>query len=325
MVATLAIQFTHSISSRLQNRHFSMKKLFILTSLIALGTGQLTNAQGLVDGFLRGKGRTSMALSYSHESYGTYFVNTTETKNPNLGTITTNSVSLFAAYGLTKTIDLVASLPYVEAAASAGYWQTQKSLQDISVAVKWQAVKLNLGPVEVAGLLSAGYSLPVQNYVIDAPIAIGHGSHNFDGRAILHLKAGPFFVTGQYGYILRSAVTLDRVANYYAPDQVNPNAGQRVNVPDVTEGIVRAGLALSAFYVDGFIQNQTAYEGRGTNIGPGVPFPTNGIGFTRAGANLFIPIPGVKGLGVTGNFSTTVNGRNIGKATRVAGGVVLNF
>ncbi|RIV19067.1 hypothetical protein DYU11_26600 [Fibrisoma montanum] len=281
-----------------------------------------TFAQGLVDGFMRGQDKASFALTYSQEAFDTYYAGTTEIRNPNLGTITTQSVNLYATYGLAYDIDVIVAAPYIRTESSAGYWQKQEGLQDLSAALRWEAYDWKFDGVTVSWLFSIGYSLPLQKYVIDAPVAIGHGSRNIDGRTLLHIKAGAFFLTGQYGYIRRGAVDLDRVVNYYVPDQVNPNIGTKVNVPDVTDLIIRSGFSTRHFYVDGWVQKQTPYS-QGTDIGPAIPYPTNAIGFTRAGANLYIPL--VKTFGLTAGYSTTLSGRNVGKATRLSGGFVVGL
>lgn len=295
----------------------------VLTLLSLFST--TTFAQGLVDGFMKGQRKASLALTYSQEAFDTYYIGTREVRNPNLGTITTQALNLYASYGLGYDLDLIVNAPYVRAEASAGYWQKQEGFQDISAALRWEAFDYKIGKARLSWLFALGYSLPLQNYVIDSPVAIGHGSRNLDGRTLLHFKAGAFFLTGQYGYIRRSPVTLDRIVNYYDPNDgnnLNPNSGSKVNVPDVTDLIIRSGLATKHFYVDGWWQQQTPYN-KGTDIGPGIPFPTNAIGFTRAGVNLYVPL--VKKFGLTAAYSTTLSGRNVGKATRVSGGLVIGI
>ena len=295
---------------------------FTILTLLLVTFARQSHAQGLVDGFMKGHRKASLAVTYAQESYNTYYVGTTETRNPNLGTISTQSLNLYGSYGLGYDLDLIVSVPYVRTEASAGYWQKQEGFQDLSAALRWEAFDYKLGSARLSWLFALGYSLPLQNYVIDAPVAIGHGARSLDGRTLLHFKAGAFFLTGQYGYIRRGQVTLDRVANYYDPDNLNPNSGSKVNVPDVTDVVIRGGVAAKRFYVDGWVQRQTPYN-KGTNIGPGIPFPTNAVGFTRTGINVYLPI--VKKLGINAGYSTTLSGQNIGKATRVSGGVVIGI
>lgn len=294
----------------------------IITLLLSLFLYQSVRAQGLIDGFMKGDRKASLAVSYAQESFDTYYRGTTPFRDPNLGTVTTQSVNLYGTYGLGYDMDLIVAAPYVRTEASAGHWPKQEGFQDISAALRWEAYDYKLGKARLSWLFSVGYSIPLQNYVIDAPVAIGHGSRNLDGRTMLHFKAGAFFLTGQFGYIRRGPVALDRIVNYYDPSQANPNSGMKANVPDVTEAIVRTGFTTKHFYIDGWVQQQTPYNS-GTDIGPGIPYPTNAIGFRRAGATLYIPL--VKKFGLNAGYSTTLSGQNIGNATRFSGGFVIGI
>ncbi len=287
---------------------------------LLLGFSQQTCAQGFIDGFMRGQRKANLAIIGSQETFNTYYLNTTETRNPNLGTVTTQALTLKGSYGLGYDLDLIVAVPYIRTEASAGYSPKQEGLQDLSAALRWEAYDYKIGTARLSWLFAVGYSMPLQNYVNDALVAIGRGSRNLDGRTMLHLKAGSFFLTGQYGYIRRGQVSLDHVVNTYTPDQLNPNSGTKVNVPDVTELIIRTGITTKRFYVDGWFQQQTPHS-QGTNIGPGIPFPTNAVGFTRAGATAYVRLIGK--LGLTAGYGTTLSGRNIGKSTRIDAGIVI--
>lgn len=296
---------------------------YAISACLILFFWQSTRAQGLVDGFMRGQRKASLAVTASQEKYDTYYVGTRAVQNPNLGTVTTEALNAYGVYGLGYDLDLIVNASYVRTQASAGYWPKQEGVQDLSAALRWEAYDYKFGSTRLSWLFAVGYSLPLQHYVSDALVTIGRGSRNLDGRTLLHFKAGAFFLTGQYGYIRRGKVTLDRIVNYYQPDQRNPNIGSVVNVPDVTEFVLRSGFSTRHFYVDGWFQQQTPFKNRGTDITPGIPFPTNAVGFTRAGATLYLPV--IKKFGLTGSYSTTLSGRNIGKAERMSGGIILGL
>lgn len=300
-----------------------MRRIFYaLVLVIGLGWVQQTLAQGLIDGFMRGQRKASLAIIGSQETYDTYYINTTETRNPNLGTVTTQALTAIGTYGLGYDLDLIVAAPYVRTEASAGYTAKQEGFQDLSAALRWEAYDYKIGKTRLSWLFAVGYSMPLQNYVNDALVAIGRGSRNLDGRTMLHYKAGSFFLTGQYGYVRRGQVALDHVVNTYDPSQLNPNSGMKVNVPDVTELIIRTGIKTKPLYVDAWFQQQTPYT-QGTDIGPGVPFPTNAVGFTRVGANVYLRLVGK--LGLTVGYATTLNGRNIGKSSRIDGGLAVGL
>jgi hypothetical protein len=268
-------------------------------------------AQGMIDGFMRGKGKIVAALSYSHESYQTYYVGNRPVNNPNLGTVTTNSGSLFLAGGITDFLDLVAAVPYIQAKPSAGYWTTQRNIQDLSLYLKLRLLERKLGNLGELSLMGAvGLVTPLSNYIPDAPIAIGHQSTNTEYRLLLQHKL-PFglFVMAQGGYIRRNNVNIDR--------------GYEVSVPDAWDYVVRSGGSWKLLYMDAWLHIQQARSG--TDLGPGVPFPGNRVSFTRTGFNLFHPVPGLKNLGVAGGMGFTLDGRNIGEATRYSLALVYNL
>lgn len=301
-----------------------MRFLFIpIVSLYILICCPKTQAQGLISGFMQGQRKASLALMASQDTYNSYYINTTETHNPNLGTVTTQAATLVGTYGLGYDLDLIVAAPYIRTEASAGYSPKQEGLQDVSAALRWEAYDYKLGShLRLSWLFAVGYSMPMQHYVNDALVAIGRGSQNLDGRTMLHLKGRSFFITGQYGYIRRGQVTLDRLVNFYDPNQVNPYTGSKVNVPDVTELIVRAGFVSKRVNLDVWGQRQTPYTS-GTDIGPGIPFPTNVVGFTKVGATAYLRL--LTQLGITAGYNTMLDGRNIGKSTQLNAGLIIGY
>ncbi|GAB3950709.1 hypothetical protein GCM10028805_29300 [Spirosoma harenae] len=272
---------------------------------------------------MQGQRKASLAVWGSQQTYDTYYLNTTETKNPNLGSVTTQALTAAGTYGLGFDLDLIVAASYVRTEASAGYFPKQEGFQDAYAALRWEAYDYKLGKsLKLSWQFAVGYSMPIQNYVNDAMVALGQGSKNLDGRTLLHLKGKSFFITGQYGYIRRGQVKLDHVVNYYDPSQLNPNSGSTVNVPDVTELIVRGGYVNKWLNLDVWGQHQTPHS-EGTNMGPGIPFPTNAIGFTRIGATAYVRL--LPQFGITAGYNTTLDGRNIGRSTQINGGIVIGY
>lgn len=294
---------------------------FLTTGLLLILLTVNAHAQGLVDGFMRGQRRASLAIFGSQDTYDTYYINKAETKNPNLGTVTTQALTVVGTYGLGYDLDLIVAAPYVRTEASAGYFSKQEGFQDVSAILRWEAFDYKLGKrSKLSWQFAVGYSMPIQNYVNDALVAIGRGSKNLDARTLLHFKAPSFFITGQYGYVRRGQVTLDHTVNYYDPSHLDPYQGSKVNVPDVTELIVRGGFVCKRLNIDIWGQQQTPYSA-GTNIGPGIPFPTNAVGFTRVGATAYVRL--LKQLGLTAGYNTTLDGRNVGKTSQINGGLII--
>lgn len=266
-------------------------------------------AQGLMlDGFMQKKGDIVSALSFSTENYDTYYVGEVATQNPNLGTITTNSASLYLIGGITDYLNVVVNLPFITTKPSAGFWSPQSDFQDLSIFLKGRLYQNDFGNAGHLSILAGvGYSTPVSQYIPDAPIAIGHQANRTDFRLLVqHRLPMGLFIMAQGGYIQNYNVSLDR--------------GYEVSVPDAFDFTTRIGGNIKFLYADAWLSRQTARSG--TNIGPGVPFPSNGITFLRTGFNLYTAIPYVKNLGVSSGMGFTLSGENVGKATRISGGLV---
>ncbi|MBK6263890.1 hypothetical protein JKA74_02480 [Marivirga sp. S37H4] len=284
-----------------------MKKTFILMMLSLYAS--YNYAQGLIlDGFMQKKGDIISALSFSTENYDTYYVGEVKTQNPNLGTITTNSTSLYVVGGITDYLNVVVNLPYISSKPSAGFWSPQSDFQDLSIFLKGRLFNHNFESVGQFSLSAGlGYSTPISQYIADAPISIGHQAKRTEFRLLVqHQLPMGLFIMAQGGYLHNYNVTIDR--------------GYEVLVPDAFDFTARIGGNIKSFYADAWLSNQIAKKG--TNIGPGVPFPGNAISFLRTGFNLYSTLPFVKNLGVSAGMGFTLSGENIGKATRISGGLV---
>lgn len=263
-------------------------------------------SQGLVSGFMQGEGRTTIALTYSTESFSEYWVGRQPTTNSGLGTITTQSASLFVASGITSFADVLVALPYASATSSAGYWETISSIQDVSAAIRLRALSLDVEGTTVDIMGSTGISAPVVNYVNNAPVTIGHGATSIDGRITIQAKhQSGVFAMVQSGYVHRNPVTIDW--------------GRDVNVPHLVETVGRIGFASERFYADYVVHNVVAQSG--TTIGPGVPFPTNSQSLVRLGGTVAWNQPWIDHLTIIGGVATIVDGSNVGRATRLTFGL----
>ncbi len=272
---------------------------------------QFSMSQGPLDGFLKGQGNIVTAISFSHESFDRYYVGNQGTINRNLGTIGTNSANLFVAGGLTEYLDLVLTLPYISTSASEGFWSDQHDFQDIAVYLKGSLFKLTVPDQSQLQLLAAvGVTTPLTDYIADAPVSIGNQSTQIETRLIGHFKSiKGIFVTSQFGYIKRNNITLDREFE--------------ISVPDAWDYVLRTGGSYKKLYVDGWFQYQNSRSG--TDIGPGVPFPSNEIDYTRVGFTLYHPLPLMNHFGISLGAAFTLNGKNIGDSNRISGALIYEF
>lgn len=241
--------------------------------------------QGAIDGYMKNKGDLDIALSYSMESSDKYYAGKTEiTLERKI-----NSLGLFAAYGISKRINVITSIPYING-----------ELQDGAIYVKglfYQKHGLNL-------IGALGYSGPLSDYRIRFKDAIGQKAESIQPRLVgqYHLKGG-FYLNGSLGY--------------------NFNGSP---VPDNLIYSFKGGVAKNKLYADLWIEFQKADGGkdyRGVGDKASSTFRDLGVEYTRIGGVLYYSIN--KRIGAFAGWGATLDGRNTGNAFRVSLGGVFKF
>lgn len=269
-----------------------MQKIIAALSLIITVT--TSYSQGLLDGYMKGKGNADVALSASFESGSDFFVEEGTTSLSR----SISSVNLFAAYGITDWLDVVASLPYISNEGK------ESGIQDANLFLRLKVAEVNINSVKARFMLGAGYQLPVTDYETQSAFAIGQQGESKEVRGIVQLEKGSYFILLKGGYSFRN----------------NP-------VTDALPLVAKVGIAKEKYYADLFVDYLEA-DG-GTNYIPGIPlsgqpsFQELGVSFLRIGGNYYRPFTPTIG-GVVG-AAYTLDGRNIGKTFRVSAGVVAKF
>lgn len=292
-----------------------MQVKFLFPTAALLFFSAVLFAQSPVSGFMSGKGKGAVALSYGSESYDNVFLVPLEVKGvPVFNDVQTNSVSLYAAYGISDRIEVVAGLPYISSKGNGnadvldelGYDNTRSGLQDVSLFLKYNPLTVEVGEGSLSFQLAAGLKTPLGNYRADeglqSIIAIGNRATSINGLAIAQWQAASgLFVSTQAGYSLRSG-----------------------EVPNALLGEIKLGYAGRGFYVDAWYAGQVS-DGGVNILGEGFNgfFPATDVTFNRAGLNVYVPVAG--GFGVSAGVSKYLSGRNVGESTGVSGGVVYSF
>lgn len=262
-----------------------------------------SNGQDIIDGFTRGAGNTDIAVSLMSESYDRFWVGQEEMDlPPPLGTIGTTSINIFLAHGITDDVDLIASLPYISSSADGDGSgpPDQADYQDGSLFLKWRPWHQEIGESASFDLTTAvGVRGPLTDYVVNAPVAIGHGSTNVELRGIglFRLQSGPF-----------ASVTL----GYSRRDGI---------VPDAAIAGLRLGYTTEKIFAEGWLFSENSQGG--TTIGEGIPFQSNGVDYMRAGVKAAYSV--TDWLGISAGGWTTLDGKNVGKATGFGGGIILQM
>jgi hypothetical protein len=256
---------------------------------------------------------------YSYNSWKNYWEGTFKRDNENMGTVSTQMIGVMGNYGITRKLNVLFSLPYVQTKATDGTLKGLKGLQDLSFAVKWKAHTTTIGN---AGTLSAfaiaGFSFPVSNYVTDfLPMSIGMHSKNLTGRGMLDYQVNKFFTTASAYYTLRSNIEIDRTS-YYDTEMHLTN---KVDMPDIAGASVRMGYRSRSWIAEGTFDRMNTLGGFDIRKND-MPFPSNNMDATMVGVNFkYTFLKKLRGLELTGGAKYTVAGRNVGQATIINGGV----
>ena len=161
----------------------SLLGLLYLASLFGVALAPQVAGQGLIDGFFRGAGQGDVTIALTLESADEFFNADEQVDVPPIyRTLTRNTVSLYAAYGLTDNLDL--NVPYIfasgdgEGPASELPPQELDNFQDVGVAVKWRPYQAAAGAGTLSLVGGAAASFPVTDYDNGAePGRAGPGCH----------------------------------------------------------------------------------------------------------------------------------------------------
>ncbi|MBZ5857952.1 hypothetical protein [Flavihumibacter profundi] len=279
------------------------------------------SAQTEVDAIMMNKNQFCAGFNYSHSYWKDYWEGTLKRNNENLGTVTTNALMFMANYGITNSLNVMVGAPYVWTNASAGTLHGLQGVQDISLNVKWKAFKYNSGENKLALLLVGGISTPLNNYVVDfMPLSIGLGSTNFTGRVMVDYVRNRIFATASAAYVVRGNISIDRTSYY----DTQMHLTNEVNMPDAANYQLRAGYRGKYLIAEGLLTNWTTLGGYDITRN-NMPFPSNNMDATSLGINLKFTLPQHTNLSFLAGANYVIDGRNMGQATSINGGIFYAF
>lgn len=272
---------------------------------------QHTLGQSIIDGFMTPKKKGSISVSYSFESYDEFYLADQRNDAPGRlgGQVSTQSIGVYAKYGISDRFNVVFNLPYIVAQGDGnenipqedGSFQDQQvqDLQDMSIYLKYKAYEHTFGIGQLSVIPALGFGTPLSDYPADDLLSVGNGATFVDMRGIIHFKSNSgLFVEGQAGHSLRSD-----------------------EVPDAWLFAGKLGYAHEKFYIDFGFQTQVS-DSDAPDIGEAV-FSATRVNFTQLAFSAYYPV--VAGIGVSAGIGQYIDGRNVGRATRFSGGVVCNF
>ena len=263
---------------------------FLTTVILALATCA-TNAQ--VDGFNKGKGNMDLVLSANYEQGLGYFL----ADGPIALKRTRISAAFFAAFGITEDLDVQFSLPFINV-------QNVSGLQDAQLFLKWLPLKAPLGNGKLSFGAALGGSTPVSDYGTEGISAIGQQAKSIIPMGVLQYTAGSGWFTSLVG-------------------------GQQIvqaPTPDALIGTYRLGHFGAKHFAEAYVQAQRAYGGkdyRGTGDQAPTTFKELGVDLLRVGGKYYKPVG--KRVGLVGEVSYVLAGRNVDQALLIAGAFILHF
>lgn len=275
------------------------------------------HAQTDLDGVMMSKNNFCTGVMYNYSSWKNYWEGTYKRDNANLGTVSTNMISLMGNYGVTDKLNVLFIVPYVQTKASAGTLKGMKGMQDLTLMVKWMPWEIPIGKGDFSVYGIAGISMPLTNYVADyLPLSIGLRSRNILGRVMADYQIGRFFATASATYIFRNNITIDRTA-YYTTEMHYSN---EVKMPDVFSENLRIGYRSHRLIAEAILDNWNTLGGFDIRKND-MPFPSNKMNATKVGVNIKYTLKQVPGLSFIGGGNITLSGRNVGQSSTEYGGI----
>jgi hypothetical protein len=231
-------------------------------------------AQTIDDGIMMGKGLLCAGFLYSHDSWSEYWEGSLERTNGNIGTITTQSHQIFANYGVTSNLNVIAHIPRVSTEASQGVLAGMSGFQDGTFAVKYRFFNTpftETGSLRAIAVIEG--STPMTDYTPDfLPLSIGLGSRSVAARMTVHFRAHRgWFINGTSSYAWRDGVSLDR-PYYYTDGRLR--FSDKVKMPGVFDYALSSGYIRGELVLSGMFSEQRT-QGGGDIRRQDMPFVSN--------------------------------------------------
>jgi hypothetical protein len=296
-----------------------MKRLYLLAVWISLCAPAA--AQTIDDGIMMTARSLQAGGIYTRDSWEDYWEGGLKRVNGNVGTVTTQSATWAATYGLTDRITVVGSLPFVWTNPSQGVLEGQEGFQDLTIGGKYAFLErgsAKRGMLRAIAALSG--SLPLSDYNPDfAPLSIGTQSRRLTGRLTLNYQMmRGWYVNGSTSYTRRSDVTLDRP--YYYTDG-HLFLTNEVEMPKVADFEISFGYLKHDLNTN-FTFAQQSTRGGGDIRRQDMPFLSNRVNVSRVGGMAMYPVPKLRTVAFYLSGGYNVTGRNVGQSSAFAAGLL---
>jgi hypothetical protein len=294
-----------------------MKRVLLM---ICLCSCTFSYAQTITDGLMMPAKNLCTGFMYTSDKWTTYWEGELRRENGNIGSVTTQSITWVGNYGVTDNINVIAMVPQVKTEASQGTLSGMEGIQDLTLAVKYNFFKKDIGEGKARAFGSVAFSTPLTDYTPDfLPLSLGMATTNLSYRLTGYYRLGMgMYVNLSGAYTWRSNTTLDRPAYFTEGQQYLTD---EVKMPNVFDYGVNIGYHKGAFQADlNYMQQNTL--GGGDIRRQDMPFVSNRMNFSKAGAFVMYYVAKPKGLAVRAGSMITLDGRNVGKSTSFTGGLL---
>lgn len=291
--------------------------IYLLVTAVTLGTSLPATSQTDIDAIMMGKGQLCIGPMYSYSSWKNYWEGTLKRDNLNLGTVSTQAISLMGAYGVSDKLNVLFGAPYIKTKASAGTMKGMNGVQDLNLFIKWMPIEKRIGPGTFSLYTIGGISIPLTNYTPDfLPLSIGVRSKTASARLMLDYEWNNLFATVSGTYVARDNISLDR--NSYYTDHLI--LSDEVEMPDASNFNFRAGYRSQKLIAEAVVNKWTTLGGFDITRN-NMPFPSNRMNATTAGINVKYVVTNDHALSIVAGGNTTVAGRNVGQSTTYYGSI----
>jgi len=259
---------------------------------------------------------------YSHDSWNQYWEGSLKRTNGNIGTLTTQSVTMATGYSITDRLGLMASLPYIWTHASQGVLHDLSGFQDLALGAKYRL--LSTGPSShgtFSAFVGGVAALPTSNYTPDFyPLSIGTAGRRAAGHLTLDFRGNSvWFANASGSYMWCSNVKLNR-NSYYTDGQLYLT--NEVVMPNVLNYTVNAGIESGRWRIPVTLVQQRTLGG-GDIRRQDMPFVSNRMDFVKLGTGLMYEMP--KNFSFSLGAAHVLTGRNVGQSTTFTSGLFYAF
>ncbi len=307
------------------NAHARLVCTWLLLVVAVAVPGCSAHAQTMDDGIMLARQRLCAGVLYAHDTWDHYWEGSRERTNGNMGTVTTQAAAISANYAITSRINVLGDIPFVWTNASQGTLHPMHGFQDLTLAVKVNAVQIPIrefASIRLIGLV--GGSTPSTNYTPDLqPLSIGYHSKTLTTRGTVNLQTrSGVYVNGSTAYMFRGHVSLDR-PYYYTNNQLT--LSNQVAMPNQFSYVTSVGYYKRDLKIEAnFMEQQT--RGGGDIRRQDLPFVSNRMNYARLGGTVQYPLPRrLHDLQYWFTFQNTVDGRNVGHANTITTGLMYTF